>query len=186
MRRVPLPCCWRWSCSSFPPRTLAPIFSDHMVLQRGAPVKVWGWANAGEKVRVTVQGKSSQVAADAQGRWQTWVGPLEAGGPMEMSIQGSNLITIWDVVVGEVWVASGQSNMAMALRATDNADREAATADHPKIRSAPPFQKAMRPSGSATTTPSPTARSTAARRPSSMASAAVPCFPGPARWARSL
>lgn len=113
---------------------LPQVFSDHMVLQSGVPVKIWGWANSGEKVRVSIQGRYGLATADAGGRWQAWIGPLDPAGPVELAVQGANLITIWDVVVGEVWVASGQSNMAMALRSTADADREIATANFPKIR----------------------------------------------------
>ena len=118
--------------------TLPSIFSDHMVLQAGKPVSVWGKAAPGEKVTVEFQGKSASATPDAGGAWKATLDALPKGGPGEMVIRGSNEIRIRDVLVGEVWLCSGQSNMAMqvdGLHGTvDNAPQEIAEAKYPEIR----------------------------------------------------
>src|SRR5689334_11128539 len=109
------------------------LISDHMVLQQGMPVKIWGTADAGEAVRVEIQGQSVGVKAGANGKWVAWLRPLVAAGPVEMTIAGSNTISIKDVLVGEVWVGSGQSNMEFRLQTAVNHDEEMAHADYPLI-----------------------------------------------------
>lgn len=91
---------------------LPPFFSDHMVLQREGKAPIWGTAEAGEKVTVTFRGDAKQATADADGKWRVEFNGLKAGGPDELTIAGTNNITLTDVLVGEVWVGSGQSNMA--------------------------------------------------------------------------
>ena len=113
---------------------LQPIFGDHMVLQQGIPVPFWGQADPGEKVTVKVQGKEAEATADQQGAWSLKVGPLKSGGPLQVTIAGENSITFSDVLVGEVWVCSGQSNMAMQTSRANDPDKESAAADYPKIR----------------------------------------------------
>ncbi|MCS7024656.1 MAG: sialate O-acetylesterase [Bryobacteraceae bacterium] len=114
--------------------TLPALISDHMVLQQGAPIRIWGWAEGGERVKVTFLGQTEQASASAEGAWEVWLSPVRAGGPYELTISASNTITVRNVLVGEVWVASGQSNMAWALRASQNAPQEIAQANHPAIR----------------------------------------------------
>jgi sialate O-acetylesterase len=114
--------------------TLPCVFSDHMVLQRDKPVVVWGWADEGEKVTVEVAGKSESAAAGSDGRWSVTIGPLAVGGPHRMIVKGANTITIDDVLVGEVWLCSGQSNMAMTVSRAANFEEEAKTATWPRIR----------------------------------------------------
>jgi len=109
---------------------LPSIVSDHMVLQRGAPVRVWGSASPDETVRVEVQSQTISTTAGENGKWSAWLRPLTAAGPLEMKI---NDIVIHDVLVGEVWVASGQSNMEFPLRNAVNHDEEMAKADYPMI-----------------------------------------------------
>jgi len=109
---------------------LPALISDHMVLQRGAPVRVWGSADPGEAVRVEFQGQTVAVKAAESGKWSTWLRPLAAAGPLEMRI---NDLVIHDVLVGEVWVASGQSNMEFKLQQAVNHDEEVAKADYPMI-----------------------------------------------------
>lgn len=92
------------------------VFSDHMVLQRQKPVPMWGLAEPGEKVTVKFRGQEKSATADDIGIWRVWLDKLEAGGPDEMTVSASNTITLKDVLVGEVWVGSGQSNMAGAAR----------------------------------------------------------------------
>src|SRR6266545_2052060 len=109
------------------------LISDHMVLQQGIPVRIWGTADPGENVRVDLQGQSASVKAAANGKWTAWLKPLVAAGPLEMAITGSNTISVKDVLVGEVWVGSGQSNMAFRLEQAVNHDEEVARADYPMI-----------------------------------------------------
>lgn len=108
--------------------------SDHMVLQRDLAVPIWGWADAGETVTVTMADRSQSTTADGDGRWSVRLKKLSAGGPHTLRVTGSNTITIDDVLVGEVWVCSGQSNMAMAVRSSANAEEEIASANYPQIR----------------------------------------------------
>lgn len=112
------------------------IFSDHMVLQRDVPIKIWGWADKNEAVQVQFNGKSYQTKADNKGKWEVSMDALPAGGPYEMVIKGkSNEIAFGDILMGDVWIGSGQSNMefrmseAMPLTAED-----LPKANHPDIR----------------------------------------------------
>ncbi len=91
---------------------LARVFSDHMVLQRDMAVPVFGTAEAGQKVTVVFRQQKHAAVADAEGRWRVALDPLKAGGPDTLTVSGSNTVEIQDVLVGEVWVGSGQSNMA--------------------------------------------------------------------------
>ena len=90
---------------------LPPFISDHMVLQRESKAPLWGTAEAGEQITVTFRDQTKKTAADAKGNWRIELTGLKAGGPDELSIVGKNAITLKDVLVGEVWVGSGQSNM---------------------------------------------------------------------------
>lgn len=113
---------------------LPAIFSNHMVLQRDQVNPVWGWADPGENVTVTIAGQTHRATADQQGMWQVKLEPLPAGGPHELVIQGTNRIVLQDVLVGEVWVCSGQSNMEWPVRAVFNAELEHLAAKYPQIR----------------------------------------------------
>ena len=114
---------------------LPAIFSDHMVLEKTAKVPVWGKADPGEEVTITLDGQTVKTTAGADGKWQTVLNLATSGpGPFSMSVQGKNAITINDVVVGEVWVASGQSNMEWILRNTIDFDKEAAQSANPLLR----------------------------------------------------
>ena len=110
------------------------IISDHMLLQRDVPARIFGKADPGEAVSVTFRGQTAQTVTDTLGRWEVWLQPLDAGPAAEMTIRGTNTITIADVLVGDVWVGSGQSNMQWAVRQSDNADAEIAAATFPQIR----------------------------------------------------
>jgi sialate O-acetylesterase len=110
------------------------IIGDNMVLQQGVKVRIWGKANAGEHVTVIFGKKSVNTVADRQGRWQVWLGPLKAAGPSELAIKGSNVLTIRNVLVGEVWICSGQSNMEWPLVNTVNGSEAVAQANYPEIR----------------------------------------------------
>ncbi len=113
---------------------LPALISDHMALQQGVPVRLWGRAEPGETVRVELAGQQVTAEADASGRWAVHLKPLPAGGPHEMTIAGPNKIVISDVLVGEVWVGSGQSNMQWPVSRADNAEQEIAQADYPQVR----------------------------------------------------
>jgi sialate O-acetylesterase len=113
---------------------LPALFSDHMLLQRDAPVRIFGKAQPGEAVAVTFRGQTAQAVTDTVGRWEVWLKPLSPGPAAEMTVTGANSITIADVLVGDVWVGSGQSNMQWAVRQADNAETEIAAAKFPQIR----------------------------------------------------
>ena len=110
------------------------LIGENMVLQQGPRARVWGWARPGERVSVEVAGRRAQTAADARGRWQVFVGPLKAGGPHTLTIKGDNTLTFTNVLVGEVWVCSGQSNMEWPLSNTEGGARQVAEADWKGIR----------------------------------------------------
>ena len=95
---------------------LPTLFSDGAVLQRGMTVPVWGSADAGEAVTVTIEGKTVKATADVSGKWNLMLPVLEAGGPFELTVKGKNTIVLHHVAVGEVWIASGQSNMQFPLK----------------------------------------------------------------------
>lgn len=123
-----------WSSSLLADVKLPSVISENMVLQRGIKVAIWGTAEAGEEVTVTMGNQKATVKADADGKWKVQIGPLEAGGPFEMKIAGKNTIEFKNILVGEVWVCSGQSNMQMNVGGCINAKDEIAAADFPKIR----------------------------------------------------
>lgn len=118
--------------------TVPNIFADHMVLQQKQPNKVWGKADAGETITVNIANQSHTANADAQGMWSVMLEPLSVGEPLELVIKGSNEIKIQDVLVGEVWICSGQSNMEWRVdegrSKVNDADLVAAAANYPKIR----------------------------------------------------
>ena len=115
--------------------SLASLFQDHAVLQRDKPVPVWGWADPGEAVTVTFAGQEVKTVADAAGRWRLDLAPLPASAePAEMVVVGRNRIVIGDILVGEVWLCSGQSNMAWTVSAADRPEEEKAAARFPLVR----------------------------------------------------
>ncbi|CAA9444455.1 MAG: Sialic acid-specific 9-O-acetylesterase [uncultured Phycisphaerae bacterium] len=113
---------------------LAGVFTEHMVLQQGIPAPVWGTAAPNEQVTVTVAGQTAQATADAAGKWVAKVPPLKAGGPHELVAKGANEVKVADVMVGEVWIASGQSNMEWAVASGSATDQEKASANYPAVR----------------------------------------------------
>lgn len=114
--------------------TLPPIFSDGMVLQRQAPVTVWGHADAGESVTVRLGSKIATDTAGPDGQWTVKLPGLHAGGPYDLDVSGKNRVTIHNVAMGEVWLCAGASNMAMTVPAARNADTEIANANYPMLR----------------------------------------------------
>ncbi len=113
---------------------LAGVFGDHMVLQRECVVPIWGWAGANESVTVTFNGQSKHATADANGKWMVRLDALAAGGPHTLTASGSSKVTVSDVLVGEVWLCSGQSNMAMTVNRAKDYEKEQQQADLPLIR----------------------------------------------------
>jgi sialate O-acetylesterase len=101
---------------------LSPLFSDGAVLQRGREVPIWGGADPGESVTVRMNGKEAVGTADGSGRWSVKLPSQDAGGPFDLTVQGKNTIVLHDILVGEVWVASGQSNMNFPLQTFVPAD----------------------------------------------------------------
>lgn len=104
------------------------LFSDHMVLQQRRPVPVWGWARPGEKITVTLRGTTRRAITDSNGRWRVLLPVMTAGGPFNLTVSGTRTIVLKDVLVGEVWVMSGQSNMNFQLRRAKGGEQEAAAA----------------------------------------------------------
>ena len=114
---------------------LPKVFGSHMVLQRRKPVPVWGWADAGEKVTVTLANQTKTTKAGKNGQWRVSLDPMEAGGPYQLVVKGKkNTVTFDDVLAGEVWICSGQSNMEWPLVASINGKEESKTANYPQIR----------------------------------------------------
>jgi len=124
--------------------TLAPLFRDGAVLQRDKPVPVWGGAAAGESITVTFAGQSASATAGTDGRWSVTLKPLAASAsPRDLTVAGRGRIVVHDVVVGEVWLASGQSNMAYALGGATQGKADIKAANFPMLRQ---FKVAQQPS----------------------------------------
>lgn len=110
------------------------IFSDHMVLQRDQAVPIWGWAEPGEQVMVSIAGQSLMTQADADGKWRVDLAPLSVGDPLTLVVDGKNRLERKDILVGEVWICSGQSNMGWTVGASFDADLHLLTAKNPQLR----------------------------------------------------
>jgi sialate O-acetylesterase len=113
---------------------LPKILSDHMVLQAGKPARIWGWADSGEKVTVELAGESASAVAGADGKWAVQIKLPAKGEGLEMKVSGKNSVKVSDILVGEVWVCSGQSNMEWTVAQSINPVEEAAAAKYPLIR----------------------------------------------------
>lgn len=114
---------------------LPTVLDSHMVIQRDQPVRIWGWAESGEAVTVTLGEETQSATADDAGKWMVELKPQQADGkPREIKLKGKNELVLSDVLVGEVWIGSGQSNMEWQLKNTSEADKAIAAADHPAIR----------------------------------------------------
>lgn len=125
--------CW-WVTPAAADVRLPKIFGDRMVFQQGQKANLWGWAEKGEKVTVTFGSATGETTADDNGKWSLQVDPPAAGGPYELTVAGKNNVKLTDVLVGEVWVASGQSNMEWSVRQSANPQEEATNANFPLIR----------------------------------------------------
>ena len=117
------------------------LVGDNMVLQRDSKLSLWGWAEPGEKVTIEFHGQRVTTKPDDHGRWSASMGPFAAGGPYEIIVKGKNTIHLTNVLVGDVWLASGQSNMEFPVKASgewrtgvNNAEVEIARANFPQIR----------------------------------------------------
>lgn len=135
---------WRFLCAALGLLLVGPslvsadvrlpkIFGDNMVLQAHARVPVWGWADPGEEVHVLIGGQLRKTEANDQGRWRVDFDPFEYG-PVRFVVEGKNRIELRNVLVGEVWVCSGQSNMEWPVARAMNAEQEIASANYPEIR----------------------------------------------------
>ncbi|WP_017732186.1 sialate O-acetylesterase [Nafulsella turpanensis] len=111
------------------------LVSDGMVLQRDTDLKIWGWATPGDEVSIEFKGKSWKTTAGEEGRWEVNLPPMEAGGPYEMDVQADKQLTVKNILIGDVWLASGQSNMELTMeRASPIYQEVIAQAENPDIR----------------------------------------------------
>jgi sialate O-acetylesterase len=110
------------------------LFSDGMVLQRNKEIPVWGWADAHEKVTIHFNKQTKTIQADTNGKWMVKLDAEKAGGPFELTITGKNKVVIKDVLVGEVWICSGQSNMEFQMYKLPDFETQKNQADYPMIR----------------------------------------------------
>ena len=113
---------------------LPAVISEHMVLQQDVAAPIWGWADKDEEVTVSITGQSKSAKAGADGKWMIKLDKLPSGGPHELVVKGKNTLTIADVLVGEVWLGSGQSNMAMTVSRSKDFEVEQAASKLPNIR----------------------------------------------------
>jgi sialate O-acetylesterase len=113
---------------------LPKVFSSHMVLQQEKPLVFWGWAEPNEKVTVTLSTGSQEVQANERGEWKATLPAMKAAGPFTLTVSGSNKVQFEDVMIGEVWLCSGQSNMEMGIGMCLDAEKEIAAADYPGLR----------------------------------------------------
>jgi sialate O-acetylesterase len=118
---------------------LPKVLGDHMVIQRDRPIHIWGWAAQGEDIVVKLDRAQSATRADQAGNWAVDLPPMKAGGPFQMTVKGTSQIQVDDILIGDLWIASGQSNMEMPLGGTpdakvNNAEQEIQAASHPEIR----------------------------------------------------
>ncbi|GGA66411.1 9-O-acetylesterase [Edaphobacter acidisoli] len=118
---------------------LPQILSNHAVLQRNVPIHIWGWATPGAHLMVHFDKQVQPAVADEAGEWSAWLTPVSAGGPYTLTVDGDGTVTRDDILVGDVWLASGQSNMQFPLKGFDSAPlkngaAEIARASHPRIR----------------------------------------------------
>lgn len=126
--------------SAFADVRLPALFNSHMVLQRHKPIPVWGWADKGERVAVELSGgnistQTKNIKTGKDGKWMVYLDPLEAGGPYQLFVKGKkNSLVLEDVLIGEVWICSGQSNMQWPVEWAADAEEEIAAANYTQIR----------------------------------------------------
>ena len=108
---------------------LPQVFGSHMVLQQAKPLTIWGWAQPGERVTVQFLTETKQAQANDRGEWKVILAPVQAGGPHTLTVSGSSSVKFDDVMVGEVWLCSGQSNMQMGIGVCQDGEKEIAAAN---------------------------------------------------------
>jgi sialate O-acetylesterase len=114
---------------------LPSVIGSHMVLQRDRPLPIWGWAEPGEEVTVTLDAQKASARADEKGRWKVTLKPVQADGkPHTMTIAGKNTVVLDDLLIGEVWLGSGQSNMQWSINQAQGAKEHTAAADKSLVR----------------------------------------------------
>lgn len=115
---------------------LPAVFSSDMVIQRDQKVNVWGWADKNERIEVLFNGQTKRAKANAEGKWTVQLEPMKQGGPYTLTVKGrANTIILTNILLGDIWVCSGQSNMEWTVKDVNDAAREIAEANHPMIRS---------------------------------------------------
>lgn len=134
VRRLAIALLLGLSSAAFAEVRLPALFSDHAVLQQGVSVPVWGWADPGEEITVAISGQTRTVKAGADGAWRVALDALKPGATLTLTVKGKNTVTVQDVLVGEVWLGSGQSNMAMTVNRCNDYTNEMAAANLPQIR----------------------------------------------------
>jgi sialate O-acetylesterase len=113
---------------------VSPIFGDNMVLQRGRENTIWGWSDPGDKVQVEIAGRKASGVAGTDRRWQVKLHPPRTGGPYTITIKGHQVVELHNVLVGDVWLCGGQSNMEVSLHFARNGEEEVKAANYPEIR----------------------------------------------------
>jgi len=113
---------------------LPKVFSSHMVLQQDKQIVIWGWAQPNETVTVSLDSATAQAQANERGEWKVVLPAMKAGGPFTLKVSGSSSVLLDDVMIGEVWLCSGQSNMEMGIGMVHDAQKEIAAADQPGLR----------------------------------------------------
>ncbi|MEJ6620490.1 MAG: sialate O-acetylesterase [Opitutae bacterium] len=115
--------------------TLPPVIGNHMILQRDLPVPIWGWGEKGEKITVSFADQSKSATVGKNGEWMVKLDKLKANSqPSTLTVKGNNEIKVKNILVGEVWICSGQSNMEWKVAQCSNSKEEIAAANHPNIR----------------------------------------------------
>ena len=113
---------------------LPKVFGSHMVLQQQMSLTIWGWAQPNETVTVTLGSATAQAQANERGEWKAVLPAMKAGGPFTLKVAGSSTVEFDDVMIGEVWLCSGQSNMELGIGMARDAQKEIAEANYPGLR----------------------------------------------------
>lgn len=113
---------------------LSEVFGEHMVLQRDRPLRIWGQATPGQTLSVELAGRQASTRVGADGRWRVQLAPLPAGGPHRLRVKGDQVVELQDVLIGDVWLLGGQSNMEWPLAQTDTGAQEIASPQNPQLR----------------------------------------------------
>ncbi|MBB3293390.1 sialate O-acetylesterase [Mitsuaria sp. BK045] len=125
---------------------LSEVFGEHMVLQRDRPLRLWGQATPGQSLTVTLGGREATTRVGADGRWRVQLDPLPAGGPHRLQVTGDQTVTLEDVLIGDVWLLGGQSNMEWPLAQTDTGPQEVASPQDARLRQLRvPLRASVRP-----------------------------------------